>query len=90
MTASLRATLISMWVLGIGLFAVHLEIENVRSGKLLRELLIEREARLESFRRLEMRFNRMVSPDLLERALPEDFRPATEDSASDAGVEARA
>jgi len=75
MTAAARAGFISLWVLGVGLLAVHLEVEHVRSGKRLRDLLIERDAQLESFRRLEMRFNRMVSPDLLEKALPEEFRP---------------
>jgi len=73
-TASLRAFLISLWVLGTGLLAVDLEVENVRSGVRIRQLLLERDARLEKVRRLEMRYNRMVSPDVLEKKLPEDFR----------------
>ena len=74
MTATTRAAFISLWVLAVGLAAVYLEIENVHSGVRIRELMIERDHRLERFRRLEMRFNRMVSPDLLEKRLPDEFR----------------
>ena len=74
MTATTRAALISAWVLCIGLLAVHLEVQHVHSGVRARTLLIERDARVENFRRLEMRFNRMVSPDLLEKSLPTEFR----------------
>jgi hypothetical protein len=84
MTASLRAFLISLWVLGTGLLAVDLEVENVRSGVRIRQLLLERDARLERVRRLEMRYNRMVSPDLLEKKLPEDFRLTGEKEAEGA------
>ena len=79
MTASLRAALISFWVLGTGLLAVDLEVENVRCGVRIRQLMLERDARLERVRRLEMRYNRMVSPDLLEKKLPEEFRVVTRD-----------
>lgn len=77
MTASLRAALISFWVLGTGLLAVNLEVENVRCGVRIRQLLLERDSRLERVRRLEMRYNCMVSPDLLEKKLPEEFREVT-------------
>lgn len=83
MTATTRAAFISAWILGVGLLAVHLEVQNVHSGARIRTLLIERDARVENFRRLEMRFNRMVSPDLLEKNLPKEFRPtASETEAS--------
>jgi len=75
MTAAVRAGLIAFWILAVGLASVWLEVENVRAGVRIRSLLLERDARVERFRRLEMRFNNMASPDLLERKLPEDFRP---------------
>lgn len=78
MTAAARGALIAIWIVGIGVLAVYLEVENVRSGIRIRNLLIERDARVEKFRRLEMRFNLMASPDVLERSLPEEFRSGSE------------
>lgn len=75
MTAAARAGFISIWILAVGIAAVYFEVENVRAGVRIRSLLLERDARVERFRRLEMRFNHMASPDLLEKKLPEDFRP---------------
>jgi hypothetical protein len=74
-TAATRAAMICAWILAVGLSAVWLEVENVRAGVSIRNLMIERDAHVERFRRLEMRFNRMASPDLLEKKLPEEFRP---------------
>lgn len=74
MTATARAAFLFAWVLAIGLWAVCLEVENTRAGVRIRNLMIERDTRVERFRRLEMRFNRLVSPDLLEKRLPEEFR----------------
>ena len=74
MTAAARSTLISAWILLVGLGAVFLEVENVRSGVRIRDLLREKEARMEKLRRLEMRFNHMASPDLLEKSLPDEFK----------------
>ena len=85
-TAAARAALISAWILAVGLIAVGLEVENVRAGVRIRNLMMERDSRVEKFRRLEMRFNRMASPDLLERRLPEDFRSA---GARDPSAEAK-
>ncbi|MBI4604721.1 MAG: hypothetical protein HY721_22395 [Planctomycetes bacterium] len=76
MTAAARAAFLSAWVLGVGLLAVRLEVEDVRAGVRIRDLMIQRDAKLERFRRLEARFNRRVSPDLLEKDLPEEFREA--------------
>jgi len=87
MTATARAALMSIWILVVGIAAVHLEVENTRSGVRIRDLLLEKEARLERIRRLEMRYNRMVSPDLLERRLPDDFREVAGDP--DAGESAK-
>jgi|SoiMethySBSTD1v2_1073268.scaffolds.fasta_scaffold70303_2 hypothetical protein len=74
MTAATRALLVSFWILAVGLTAVLLEVEDVRAGVRIRSLLIEKDSRIERFRRLELRFNRMASPDLLQKRLPEDFR----------------
>ena len=78
MTATTRAVLIALFLLGIGLLSVHLEVENTRRGVRIRELFEERDTRLEKVRRLETRYNRMISPDVLERRLLEDFGPAAE------------
>ena len=84
MTATTRAAFISAWILGVGLLAVHLEVQHVHSGARARTLLIERDARVENYRRLEMRFNRRGSPDLLEKNLPTEFRStASETEASE-------
>ena len=74
MTAATRALLVSFWILAVGLTAVLLEVEDVRAGVRIRSLLIEKDSRIERFRWLELRFNRMASPDLLQKRLPEDFR----------------
>jgi len=73
MSATARAALISLAVLAIGLLAVHLEVEHTRAGVHIRDLLRQRDASLERIRRLEIRYNRLVSPDLLEQKLPETF-----------------
>ena len=73
MSATVRAALISIFLVAIGLAAVHLEVEQTRRGVHLRELLKARDTSLEAIRRLETRYNRLVSPDLLEKRLPEDF-----------------
>lgn len=76
MSGIVRGLLISAWVLAIGLCAVYLEVEHVRSGVVIRQLMLERDARIERFRRLEMRFNEKASPDRLERQLPEELKVA--------------
>ena len=78
MTAAARGALIAIWIVGIGVLAVYLEVENVRSGIRIRDLMIERDNRVEKFRRLEMRFNLLASPDVLERTLPVEFRSGSE------------
>lgn len=75
MNGVVRAALISLCVLVVGLVAVHLEVENMRRGIRIRDLLRSRDAGLERIRRLEIRYNRMVSPDILEQRLEEDFGP---------------
>jgi hypothetical protein len=64
-----RAALIALVVMAIGLAAVYLEVEQVRAGARIRQLFLQKDAALESVRRLELRYNRMLSPDLLEHDL---------------------
>jgi len=70
-----RTTLFAAWLLGIGLVAVGLESERIRIGHRIHNLLNQRDSLIERVRRLEVRYNRMVSPDLLERQLPDSFLP---------------
>jgi len=70
-----RTTLLSAWLLLVGLIAVSLEAARIRVGYRIHNLLERREESIERIRRLEIRYNRMVSPDLLERELPDSFLP---------------
>ena len=73
MSSWLRAGCIALAVLGIGLAAVYLEVEGVRCGTRVRQLMLEKEASVERVRTLQARYNRLLSPDVLERDLPEGF-----------------
>ena len=68
-----RATVLCGWLLAIGLVAVGLEAERIRIGHRIHQLLLQRESLVERIRRLEVQYNCMVSPDILERGLPESF-----------------
>ena len=70
-----RTTLLAAWLLGVGLLAVCLESEKIRIGHRIQTRLDERARLIENVRRMEVRYNRMVSPDSLERELPESFQP---------------
>jgi hypothetical protein len=78
MTAAARASFISIWILVVGLLAVTLEVENVRAGARIRDLQVELDAGTERVRRLELRYNRLLSPDLLERELPPEMKEGRE------------
>jgi hypothetical protein len=73
MTATLRAALIACFFAAIGLLAVYLEVEHTRCGVRIQNLYRARDAALESIRRLEVRYNQLMSPDVLERRLAEDL-----------------
>ena len=88
MTAAARGALISLWLLAVGLVAVYLEVEETRRGVRIRHLLIERDLRLEKIRRLELKYNTMVSPDLLEERLPDEFRPEEKARRQTKGIDA--
>jgi len=66
---------LSSWLLGVGLLAICLEMHRIRIGHRVHNLLRSREAILERVRRLEVRYNRMVRPDLLLKQVPDSFRP---------------
>lgn len=80
MTPGVRALLLALVVLVVGLEAVHVEVERVRSGVRLRELLIEKEERRERLRRMETRFLTACSPDLLLKELPPELPRDPEDA----------
>jgi len=68
-----RTAVLSAWILGVGLLAICLEVQRIRIGHRIHGLLTQRELLMERVRRLEIRYNRMVSPDLLLKELPETF-----------------
>jgi hypothetical protein len=74
MTPGLRAVLIAAWVLAIGLIAVLFEVDELRGGARVRRLVLQEEDLLEDVRLLELRYNRMLSPDLLDKDLPLELR----------------
>jgi hypothetical protein len=73
MRATTAVLMIACWVVGVGLLGVYLEVQTVRCGMHIRLLLRDEEARVERQRALELRYNRLVSPDRLERECPGDF-----------------
>jgi hypothetical protein len=76
MNLVVRAMLLAAWLLGIGLIAVCLESERIRIGHRIHYQLGQREKLIERVRRLEIRYNELVSPDLLEKRVPDSFLPA--------------
>ncbi len=73
MTATVRAAFVGACLLLVGLAAVHLEVDATRRGVRIRGLLKEQDASLERLRRLEIRYSRLVSPDVLSKRVAEDF-----------------
>ena len=78
----LRAAMLAVCLLTVGLLAVSFEAHGIRIGHRIQNLLRQQEAQLERVRRLEIRYNRMVSPDLLLRELPVEFVSGTKLSSS--------
>ena len=66
----------------VGLLAVSFEAHGIRIGHRVQNLLRQEESQLERVRRLEIRYNRMVSPDLLLRELPVEFLSDPEELSS--------
>ena len=68
------AVLFACWLLGIGLLAVYFETESVYCGVRVQQFQ-ERESELiDELRRWEMRYNVLMSPDVLDGDLPDEFR----------------
>ena len=87
MSLVFRVVLLSAWILGVGLVAVALESERIRIGHRIHTVLEKRDAQIERIRRLEIQYNRMVSPDVLEKDLPDFFqRPGHLAAAGQGGV----
>ncbi len=68
-----RTAVISVWLLVVGLLSVSLECKRIRVGHRIHDLFRQEEEMVERIRRLEIRYNSLVSPDRLERRLPESF-----------------
>ena len=73
MSLNAAFVLVALWLLGIGIVSVYFEVESIHCGDRVQDLLQEEAFRLDEMRRWEMRYNKMLSPDLLYRALPEEF-----------------
>ena len=73
MSPVVRSIVLAAWILVIGVSAVCFEIEERRGGARVRQLLLRRDTLIESVRRKQAQYNRVLSPDLLERSLPPTF-----------------
>ena len=89
MSPGVRAFLLALIVLTTGLGAVCLEVENVRCGVRIRRLLVEEEALREQMRRQEAEINKLLSPDVLTRDCPPDFRVVRESEVREEKMPAR-
>lgn len=73
MSPGVRAVLLGLIVLAVGLAAVYLEVQNLECGVRVRLLLIEEERLREENRRHEAEINRRLSPDVLAEEIPPEF-----------------
>jgi hypothetical protein len=64
---------ISFWLAVFGLSTVYLQVIQVRAGDRVHKALNENEALDERLRRLEMRYNQLISPDTLEQDLADFY-----------------
>jgi hypothetical protein len=71
-----RAGVMCFWILVIGLACVSLEIAKVKAGHRIHRQLEANDIAAERLRILEIRYNRRVSLDLLEKDLEEFHRGA--------------
>lgn len=88
MPLSTGSAILSICLLVIGLVSVQWEVQNIRSGVRVRKLLRDGEVKVENLRKLQMEYNTQISPDDLERNLPDTFR--TSDGFPDSGRSASA
>ena len=68
-----KATWTAFWLTLLGLSLVYLQVVQVRTGDRVHRTISELEAIEEKLRRLELRYNRLVSPDVLEKDLQEFY-----------------
>ena len=73
MPLSTATAILCLWLLVIGLTTVHMEVQNVRAGVSIRQLLKDEEASVERLRRLQLEYHGLVRPEKLEKELSEDF-----------------
>lgn len=73
MPLSTASFILCVFLLLVGLVTVQLEVQHVRSGVRIRELLAEEESAIEAVRRLQLEHHAVVSPDRLEEHLPPEF-----------------
>ncbi|MEC7923170.1 MAG: hypothetical protein VYD81_07495 [Planctomycetota bacterium] len=74
MPLSTGAAILSVCLLLVGLVSVQMEVQNIRTGVRVRQLLRDQELKVESLRKLQMEYNTQIAPDRLEQELPVDFR----------------
>ena len=85
MSPGVRAILLALIVLAIGLGTVYLEVETLRCGVRVRELLLEEERLREQNRRREAEINRRFSPDVLALELPPELRETPAEESGEPG-----
>lgn len=68
-----KATWTAFWLTLLGFSLVYLQIVQVRTGNRVHRTISELEVIEEKLRRLELRYNRLVSPDVLEEDLQEFY-----------------
>jgi len=83
MSLSTATAFLCLWLLAIGLIAVHMEVRNVRCGVRIRELLRAEELAVERLRDLQLEYHARARPDRLEAELAPEFR--TEEGYPDDG-----
>ena len=83
MPLSTGSAILAVCLLIIGLISVQMEVQNIYCGVRVRDLLREREQKVETLRKLDMEYNTQIAPDSLERDLPDDYR--TEEGYPDNG-----
>ena len=74
MPLSTGAAILSVCLLLVGLISVQMEVQNIRIGVRVLQLLKDQEQTVESNRKLHMEYNTLIAPDKLEHELPVEFR----------------
>jgi hypothetical protein len=67
MSSTAAAILFSLGLFTIGVLGVYFEVETVYCGVRVQELLADEAELLDEVRRLELRWNELTSPDVVEK-----------------------